>query len=145
MPNIKETKAQLSEILCVLNNKPEKPVQSACKEQLLLEKDLKKELQVDSRVNFSQEVKKNSFSGWKKMADNMKNLNSIGDRNIREMMTNDDKLLKQKSMAVKQYLNDNLMPELTEVVVEICKNKPKDPVEFAINYLSKKIEREFIN
>ena len=63
----------------------------------------------------------------------------IKDKTFQEIMIKDDELLKQKSLAVRQYLNDNLMPELTEVIVEICKNKPADPVEFAIEYLSDKI------
>jgi hypothetical protein len=66
----------------------------------------------------------------------------IKDKTFQEIMIKDDELLKQKSLAVRQYLNDNLMPELTEVIVEVCKQKPGNPIEFAIEYLSQKINEK---
>ena len=66
----------------------------------------------------------------------------IKDKTFQEIMIKDDELLKQKSLAVRQYLNDNLMPELTEVIVEICKQKPNNPIEFAIEYLSQKMNEK---
>lgn len=47
-------------------------------------------------------------------------------------------VLSFKSLSIKQYLNDNVLPELTEGIIEICKHKPEDPVSYLIEFLKNK-------
>lgn len=55
-----------------------------------------------------------------------------------EIIKDEESVLNFKCLAIKQYLNDNVLPELTEAIVEICKNKPDDPVQYLIQFLRQK-------
>jgi len=50
----------------------------------------------------------------------------------------EESLLSFKCLSIKQYLNDNVLPPLTEGIVEICRAKPEDPVAFLIQFLKDK-------
>lgn len=44
-------------------------------------------------------------------------------------------VLDAKSQPIRQYLMDNLVPILTDGLLEICKRTPQDPVDFLAEYL----------
>jgi adenylate kinase len=44
-------------------------------------------------------------------------------------------VLDQKSQPIRQYLMDNLVPILTEGLLEVCKRTPEDPVDYLAEYL----------
>uniref|UniRef100_A0A7S3J5X4 Uncharacterized protein n=1 Tax=Euplotes harpa TaxID=151035 RepID=A0A7S3J5X4_9SPIT len=44
-------------------------------------------------------------------------------------------LLDSKSQPIRAYLVDNVVPILTEGLVEVCKNQPEDPVDFLAEFL----------
>ena len=44
-------------------------------------------------------------------------------------------VLDAKSQPIRQYLMDNLVPILTEGLLEICKRTPTDPVDYLAEYL----------
>jgi adenylate kinase len=44
-------------------------------------------------------------------------------------------VLDQKSQPIRQYLMDNLVPILTEGLLEVCKRTPDDPVDYLSEYL----------
>ena len=44
-------------------------------------------------------------------------------------------ILDQKSQPIRQYLMDNLVPILTEGLLEVCKRTPEDPVDYLSEYL----------
>ena len=103
-----------------------------------LEKDIRQQLRMDSRLRMTPD--ENRPPNWNQMKDITNLTSGKSKSDLRDFIIRDDDLLKQKSLAVKQYLNDNLMPELTEVVVELCRQKPESPIDFAINFLSQKID-----
>jgi adenylate kinase len=47
-------------------------------------------------------------------------------------------LLDTKSQPIRQYLMDNLVPILTEGLIEVCKKTPNDPVDHLAEYLFKR-------
>ena len=42
------------------------------------------------------------------------------------------KLLDQRSQPLRQYLSDQVVPILTSGIIQICKEKPEDPVDFLV-------------
>jgi len=48
------------------------------------------------------------------------------------------RLLDVRSQPLRQYLADNVVPILTEGIIQICKDKPADPVDFLAEYLFKR-------
>ncbi len=44
-------------------------------------------------------------------------------------------VLDQKSQPIRQYLMDNLVPILTDGLLELCKRTPQDPVDYLAEYL----------
>jgi len=48
------------------------------------------------------------------------------------------KLLDVRSQPLRQYLADNVVPALTEGIIQICKEKPMDPIDFLAEFLFKK-------
>lgn len=53
-------------------------------------------------------------------------------------ISEEETILNFKCLSIKQYLNDNVLPELTEGIVEICSAKPENPVQYLIDFLKKK-------
>jgi len=47
-------------------------------------------------------------------------------------------LLDTRSQPIRQYLMDNVVPILTQGLIEVCKTLPEDPVDFLAEYLFKK-------
>lgn len=42
-------------------------------------------------------------------------------------------------LSVKQYLADIILPDITEAIVEIVKERPENPIQFMIQFLEQKI------
>jgi adenylate kinase len=47
-------------------------------------------------------------------------------------------LLDTKSQPIRQYLADNLVPILSEGLIEVCRRMPEDPVDFLAEFLFKR-------
>lgn len=59
-----------------------------------------------------------------------------------KLVQEEEEVLNNRSANLRQYLADNVLPDLTEAVVEICKVRPEEPVEFLLEFLRKKIGSE---
>ena len=46
--------------------------------------------------------------------------------------------LDAKSQLIRQYLMDNLVPILTDGLIEVCRKQPEDPVDHLAGYLFKR-------
>ena len=44
-------------------------------------------------------------------------------------------LLDKRSQPIRQYLMDNVVPHLTEGLINLCKDVPDDPTDFLANFL----------
>jgi len=49
-------------------------------------------------------------------------------------------LLDTRSQPIRQYLMDNLVPFLTQGLIELCKKVPQDPVDNLADFLLKKAD-----
>ena len=43
--------------------------------------------------------------------------------------------LEQKSLPVRQYLMKNVLPHVTDAIMDVCKVRPENPAQFIGNYL----------
>lgn len=50
-------------------------------------------------------------------------------------MLQEQEILNRKSQALKQYITDNILPVLTSGLIEICNEKPEDPLEYLVSAL----------
>lgn len=41
-------------------------------------------------------------------------------------------LLEKRSRPLRSYINSNVAPHLTNAIIEICKERPEDPVDFLV-------------
>ena len=44
-------------------------------------------------------------------------------------------LLDTRSQPIRQYLMDNVVPHLTEGLIELCKKVPEDSIDYLANFL----------
>lgn len=49
-------------------------------------------------------------------------------------------LLDTRSQPIRQYLMDNVVPHLTQGLIDLCKKVPTDPVDYLADYLLKKAD-----
>ena len=49
-------------------------------------------------------------------------------------------LLDQRSQPIRQYLMDNVVPHLTEGLIDLCKTIPDDPTDYLANFLLAKAD-----
>ncbi|KAL7388110.1 hypothetical protein ABVT39_007334 [Epinephelus coioides] len=56
-------------------------------------------------------------------------------KNLSEVKRQEHELLEAHCLPLRNYLMKNVMPSLTEAMLECCKIKPDDPVEFLADYL----------
>ena len=61
---------------------------------------------------------------------------------LKKLIRQEEQKFHEKSMNIKQYLADNILPFVTEALIEICKTKPNDPIEKIIDFLKKKDSKE---
>ena len=48
--------------------------------------------------------------------------------NLEKLTENEKNILNEKSRPIRQYLIDNVIPQITEGLLEICKDAPRDPI-----------------
>jgi len=58
-------------------------------------------------------------------------------RRAAEVQQQEHELLEVRSMPLRNYLMQNVIPTLTEGLIEVCKLKPEDPVDYLAEYLFK--------
>lgn len=51
------------------------------------------------------------------------------------LATKDMEILDSHSKPLREYLGKHIMPVLTQGLIQCCKNKPEDPVDFLAEYL----------
>lgn len=49
-------------------------------------------------------------------------------------------MLDTRSQPIRQYLMDNVVPYLTEGLIDLCKDIPDDPVDYLAAFLLKKAD-----
>ncbi|KAK1793143.1 hypothetical protein P4O66_011555 [Electrophorus voltai] len=54
-------------------------------------------------------------------------------QHLEEMKREEEELLQTQSEPLRRYLIDNVMPTLTQGLIECCKVRPSDPVDFLLN------------
>ena len=50
-------------------------------------------------------------------------------------------LLDKRSQPIRQYLMDNVVPHLTEGLINLCKAVPEDPTDFLANFLNERADQ----
>uniref|UniRef100_A0A667XQH6 Adenylate kinase 7b n=1 Tax=Myripristis murdjan TaxID=586833 RepID=A0A667XQH6_9TELE len=58
-------------------------------------------------------------------------------KHLEEVRQQENDLLEAQSLPMRRYLMDNIMPTLTQGLIECCKAQPQDPVDFLAEYLFK--------
>ena len=58
-------------------------------------------------------------------------------RRAAEVQQQEQELLEVRSIPLRNYLMQNVIPTLTEGLIEVCKLKPEDPVDYLAEYLFK--------
>ncbi|XP_066550685.1 adenylate kinase 7 [Amia ocellicauda] len=58
-------------------------------------------------------------------------------KRLEEVKRQEHELLEAQSVPLRNYLMKNVMPTLTQGLIECCKAKPEDPVDFLAEYLFK--------
>lgn len=48
-------------------------------------------------------------------------------------MLQEQEILNRKSQALKQYITDNILPVLTSGLIEICNEKPENPLDYLVS------------
>jgi adenylate kinase len=51
------------------------------------------------------------------------------------------KLLDTRSQPIRQYLMDNVVPHLTEGLIEVCKKVPEDSIDYLANFLLERADQ----
>ena len=59
-----------------------------------------------------------------------------------EVKQQESELLEVRSIPLRNYLMANVIPTLTEGLIEVCKVKPEDPVDYIAEYLFKNNPQE---
>ncbi len=54
---------------------------------------------------------------------------------MEEIRRQERDLLDQRSQPIRQYLMDNVVPHLTEGLIELCKKVPEDAIDHLANFL----------
>merc|ERR1712070_400640 len=58
-------------------------------------------------------------------------------RRLAELQQKERELLEVRSIPLRNYLMQNVIPTLTEGLIEVCKLKPDDPVDYLAEWLFK--------
>ncbi|KAM9339221.1 adenylate kinase 7-like [Symphorus nematophorus] len=63
-------------------------------------------------------------------------------KNLSELSRQEYELLEARSLPLRNYLMKYVMPSLTEAMLDCCKIKPEDPVDFLAEHLLRNIQQE---
>jgi adenylate kinase len=58
-------------------------------------------------------------------------------RRLAELQQQERELLEVRAIPLRNYLMQNVIPTLTEGLIEVCKLKPEDPVDYLAEWLFK--------
>ena len=61
----------------------------------------------------------------------------IQNANILEARKQEQEVLEAQSVPLRNYLVKYVMPTLTSALIEVCKTRPEDPVDYVAEYLFK--------
>lgn len=50
-------------------------------------------------------------------------------------------MLDERSQPIRQYLMDNVVPHLTEGLIELCKKVPEDSIDHLANFLLERADQ----
>ena len=53
---------------------------------------------------------------------------------LAKLQQEEREVLEIQSAPFRTYLMDNIMPTLTQALIEICKVRPGDPVDYLVNF-----------
>ena len=59
-------------------------------------------------------------------------------KKMEQIKQNERDTLDARSLLIRDYLSDNLVPFLTDGLIEVCRRTPEDPVDFLSEYLFKR-------
>ena len=59
------------------------------------------------------------------------------------MKRQEQEVLEAQSIPLREYLMENVMPSLTQALIEVCKVNPEDPIDYIVFYLCKMSGRVF--
>ena len=62
---------------------------------------------------------------------------AVESRRLAELQQKERELLEVRSIPLRNYLMQNVIPTLTEGLIEVCKLKPEDPVDYLAEWLFK--------
>ena len=51
---------------------------------------------------------------------------------LQDVQTEEREMLEAKSLPLQNYLMRHVMPTLTQGLIEVCKTKPQDPVDYLV-------------
>lgn len=54
------------------------------------------------------------------------------------MKDRESKILDEKSQILRQYISENVVPLLTQGILEVCQKLPDDPVDYLAEFLFEK-------
>ena len=52
------------------------------------------------------------------------------------MQAEEKEMLEAKTLPLRNYLMRHVMPTVTQGLIEVCKTKPEDPVDYLVGYVS---------
>ena len=63
-------------------------------------------------------------------------------RKLEKLREEERELLDKRSQPIRQYLMDNVVPHLTQGLIDLCKDIPDDPIDYLANFLLKRADEE---
>lgn len=71
------------------------------------------------------------------MKEGKQSRHKIIDEKMKQIREQEKENIEAKSQALRSYLIDNVVPHLTEALIETCKQMPEDPVDYLADILFK--------
>lgn len=62
----------------------------------------------------------------------LQRLHSTQHKQLQDVQTEEREMLEAKSLPLQNYLMRHVMPTLTQGLIEVCKTKPQDPVDYLV-------------
>ena len=69
--------------------------------------------------------------------DERKRREDLAARRVAEVQQQEHEMLEVRSIPLRNYLMQTVIPTLTEGLIEVCKLKPEDPVDYLAEWLFK--------
>lgn len=103
-----------------------------------IEREEKKKYEAEQeRIRQEEEEKKELEEKLRKeKSDRVQYLQEEEER-LEAIKRQEKEMLNIRSIPLRQYLTDNVLPVLTEGLIEVCRMKPADPVDYLAEYLFK--------